>query len=175
MYRVATDSGLVGYGVTRGPVPPRSAVEPVIGRDPFDFVGSNLNHGLAAALYDLMGKRLEVPAYKLMGKKRRDAVSLAAWTRPCSPTELADEVRHAAAGGYTILKMHTSPLWDVMEHTACAEAAAPPTPACRAPWPRCCRSCGNSRTTRWSGSSRTRWRAGTSTAGATCGSAPASI
>ena len=125
VYRVATDSGLVGYGETRGPVPPRSAVEPVIGRDPFDFVGSNLNHGLVAALYDLMGKRLEVPAYKLMGQKRRDAVSLAAWTRPCSPAEFADEVRHAAAAGYTILKMHTSPLWDVMEHTACAEAAAP--------------------------------------------------
>ena len=85
VYRGATDSGLVGYGETRGPVPPRSAVESVIGRDPFDFIGSNLNHGLVAALYDLMGKRLEVPAYKLMGQKRRDAVSLAAWTRPCSP------------------------------------------------------------------------------------------
>ena len=126
IYRVTTDSGLVGYGETRGPLPPRAAVEGVVGRDPFDYIGSGLNHGLVAALYDAMGKHLEVPAYKLMGQKRRDAVSLAAWTRPCSPAELADEVRHAAAAGYTILKMHTSPLWDVLEHTRQAEAVAPP-------------------------------------------------
>ena len=125
IYRVATDSGLIGYGETRGPVPPRADVDPVIGRDPFDFIGSEMNHGLIAAVYDIMGKHLEIPAYKLMGPKRRDAVSLAAWTRPCSPVEFADEVRHAVAGGYTILKMHTSPLWDVMEHTRRAEEVAP--------------------------------------------------
>ena len=74
VYRVTTDAGLVGYGETRGPVPPQASVDHVIGRD--------LNIGLIAALYDAMGKALEKPAYKLMGQKRRDAVSLAAWTRP---------------------------------------------------------------------------------------------
>jgi hypothetical protein len=78
------------------------------------------------ALYDIMGKYLEIPAYKLMGQKQRDAVSLAAWTRPCSPAEFAAEVTHAAAAGYTILKMHTSALWDVLEHVRQAEAVAPP-------------------------------------------------
>lgn len=126
VYRVTTDDGLVGYGETRGPMPARATVEHVIGRDPFDFIGADGNHGLVAALYDVMGKRLEQPAYKLMGQKRRDAVSLAAWTRPCSPAEFADEVRHAAADGYTILKMHTSPLWDVLEHVRQAEEVAPP-------------------------------------------------
>ncbi len=125
VYRVTTDAGLAGYGETRGPMPPRSTVDPVIGRDPFDFIGSDLNHGLVAALYDVMGKAIEAPAYKLMGQKRRNAVSLAAWTRPCSPAEFAEEVKHAAAAGYTILKMHTSPLWDVLEHVRQAEAAAP--------------------------------------------------
>jgi L-alanine-DL-glutamate epimerase-like enolase superfamily enzyme len=125
VYRVTTDSGLVGYGETRGPMPPRSSVDAVIGRAPFDYIDSNLNHGLVAALYDVMGKYLEVPAYKLMGQKRRDAVSLAAWTRPCSPAEFAEEVTHAAAAGYTILKMHTSPLWDVLEHVRQVEAVAP--------------------------------------------------
>ena len=126
IYRVTTDTGLVGYGETRGRLPPRSQVEGVIGRDPFEYVGSNLNLGLVMALYDVMGKYLELPAYRLMGQKCRDAVSLAAWTRPCSPSELADEVRHAAAAGYTILKMHSSPLWDVLEHARRAAAAAPP-------------------------------------------------
>ena len=126
VYRVTTDSGIVGYGETRGVMPPRSDVEGVIGRDPFDYIGSDLNHGLVAALYDAMGKHLEVPAYKLMGQKQRDAVSLAAWTRPCSPAEFAEEVKYAVAEGYTILKMHTSALWDVLEHVRQAEAVAPP-------------------------------------------------
>ena len=60
-----------------------------------------------------------------MGQKRRDAVSLAAWTRPCSPAEFADEVKYSVAAGYTILKMHTSPRWDVLEHVRQAEAVAP--------------------------------------------------
>ena len=78
IYRVTTDSGLVGYGETRGPAPTRSIAESLFGRDPFDFIGSDLNHGLVSALYDLMGKHLEVPVYKLMGQKQRNAVSLAA-------------------------------------------------------------------------------------------------
>ena len=144
VYRVTTDSGLIGYGETRGRMPPRSSVDRVIGRNPFDYVDSDLNHGLVGALYDVMGKYLEIPAYKLMGQKQRDAVSLAAWTRPCSPAEFAAEVTHAAAAGYTILKMHTSALWDVLEHVRQAEAVAPPgfrlhldfnggTPASRTP------------------------------------------
>ncbi len=125
IFKVHTDAGIVGYGEMRGAPPPQSAAEPVIGRNPFDFINSNLNHGLIAALYDAMGKHLEVPAYKLMGQKCRDAVSTAAWTRPCSPQEFREEVRHAAQQGYTILKMHTSARYDVMEQTRLAEEVAP--------------------------------------------------
>ena len=99
VYRVTADNGLIGYGETRGRMPPRSSVDRVLGRNPFDYVDSDLNHVLVGALYDVMGKYLEIPAYKLMGQKQRDAVSLAAWTRPCSPAEFAAEVTHAAAAG----------------------------------------------------------------------------
>ena len=100
VYKLQTDNGLVGYGDHRLGGLPRAAVEPLIGRDPFDFINNTLDPGLGGALYDLMGKYLEVPAYKLMGQKVRDAVSVAAWTAQSSPAEFAGEIERAAAQGY---------------------------------------------------------------------------
>ena len=77
------------------------------------------------ALYDVMGKYLEVPVYKLMGQKVRDACSVAAWTRPCPPEVFRDEIRRAASQGYIIFKMHSNPLYDVIEQTRLAAEVAP--------------------------------------------------
>ena len=125
IFKVCTDSGLVGYGDHRCSAPPPSEVEPLIGRDPFDFINNSLNPGLGGALYDVMGKYLEVPAYKLMGQKLRDAISVAAWTTQASPEEFREEIRRAVAQGYRIFKMHTAPFYDVMEQTRAAEEVAP--------------------------------------------------
>ena len=81
---------------------------------------------LGMALYDVMGKHLGVPAYKLMGQKVRDAVPVAAWTRPCPPEVFRDEIQRAASQGYTIFKMHSGELWDVLEQTRLAAEIAPP-------------------------------------------------
>ena len=69
--KVHTDNGLVGYGDGEDfPDPiPQSILDPLIGRSPFDFLHNNFNIALGMALYDVMGKHLEVPAYKLMGQK----------------------------------------------------------------------------------------------------------
>jgi L-alanine-DL-glutamate epimerase-like enolase superfamily enzyme len=72
-----------------------------------------------------MGKYLEVPAYKLMGQKVRDVVSVAAWTRPASPEHFREEILRAVAQGYNIFKMHTCEYYDVMEQTRAAEEVAP--------------------------------------------------
>lgn len=128
MIKVHTDNGLVGYGDDEDhfkPIP-RSEVEPLIGRNPFDFLHNNLHKALGMALYDVMGKHLEVPAYRLMGQKVRDAVPVAAWTRPCPPEVFREEIRRAVAQGYKIFKMHSSALYDVIEQTRLAEEVAPP-------------------------------------------------
>jgi galactonate dehydratase len=78
------------------------------------------------ALYDLMGRYLEVPVYKLMGRKVRDRVSCAAWTRPCPPDVFAGEIERAVKQGYTIFKMHSDARYDVIEQTRAAEEVAPP-------------------------------------------------
>ena len=126
--RVRTDTGLIGYGDEEddaSPIP-EETIAGVVGRSPFDFINSDLRMSLAMALYDVMGKHLGVPVYKLMGQKVRDAVPAAAWTRPCPPDVFREEVRRAATEGYRVFKMHSSPLYDVIEQTRAAEEVAPP-------------------------------------------------
>jgi len=130
VFKIRTDNGLVGYGDQRvrpWGQPDPADVKPLIGRDPFDFINNNLSLGsaLSCALYDVMGKYLDVPAHKLMGQKVRDAVPVAAWTRPASPEAFRDEIRRAADQGYMIFKMHTCSYHDVMEQTRLAEEVAP--------------------------------------------------
>ena len=126
VFRVRTDNGLVGYGDLRCPPPSESIARPLIGRNPFDFIGNDFNAGLGAALYDVMGKYLEVPAYKLMGPKVRDWLPVAAWTKPASPETLRREVQRAISEGYTMMKMHTSEYYDVFEQNRVVEEVAPP-------------------------------------------------
>ena len=128
VYKVTTDNGIVGYGEQR--LRPwasvdQASVEPLIGRNPFDYINTTLNGGVGGALYDVMGKYLEVPAYKLMGQKVRDAVSMAAWTRPAGPEEFAREIKRAADQGYSIFKMHSCRYHDVIEQTRAACDVAP--------------------------------------------------
>ena len=72
IFKITTDNGIVGYGDARCEAPLKSTVKHLIDRDPFDFINADLNSGLMGALYDAMGKYLELPAYKLMGQKIRD-------------------------------------------------------------------------------------------------------
>ena len=57
--------------VTSASVPVDSLIQQsqqsLIGRNPFDFINNHLSYGSAlnCALYDVMGKYLEVPVYKL--------------------------------------------------------------------------------------------------------------
>ena len=127
VFKVVTDVGVVGYGDYDwpGPPPPRSMLEPLIGRSPFDFMLADLNLGLGSALYDAMGKYLEVPVYKLLGQKVRDAGAVAAWTRPCTAEVFVGEIRRAVDEGYRVFKMHTSPEYDPLVQAEAAADVAP--------------------------------------------------
>jgi L-alanine-DL-glutamate epimerase-like enolase superfamily enzyme len=130
VYKVHTDNGLIGYGDNRvrpGGTYSNADLEYLIGRDPCDFI-NNPRHKdqLGGAFYDVVGKYLEVPVYKLMGgQKVREAVKVAAWTRPASPEHFRSEVRRAADQGYMVFKMHSCTYHDIIEQTRMAEEVAP--------------------------------------------------
>ena len=124
VFKVTIDNGVIGYGEYRSYAPNKASVQSLLGRNVFDFVNHDLNIGLSqwslglsAALYDAMGKCLEIPAYKLMGTKIRDRVAVSAWTRPCPPEVFSREIERAVDQGYNLLKMHTCHHYDVYEQT----------------------------------------------------------
>ena len=125
IFRLETDNGLIGYGDRRSVKQSSSEVDHLIGCNPFDFINNSFDPGIGGALYDLMGKYLEVPAYKLMGPKLRDAVSVGAWTAPGTPAQFAAEIERSVGQGYRTFKMHTASWHDVKEQTSAAEAVAP--------------------------------------------------
>ncbi|MDP6701952.1 MAG: hypothetical protein QGH25_20030, partial [Candidatus Latescibacteria bacterium] len=131
VYKVSTDAGLTGYGDTRVrpyAIPATDSLDHLVGRSPFDFVNDNRGEGgsgLLCALYDLMGKHLDLPVHKLLGQKKRNAIPVAAWTRPCSPEIFRDEIQRAAEQGYRVYKIHTCSYHDVFEQTRLAEEVAP--------------------------------------------------
>ena len=130
--KVHTDEGLVGLG--EGTITSKAlAVEAAIleherflvGKDPRQIErlwqamyryprwrgGPVLNSAISAieiALWDILGKSLNVPIYQLLGGACRDRVRMYAHVGGRSPEEIADNSRKLVEAGYTALK--TSPL-----------------------------------------------------------------
>ena len=123
--KIETDNGIVGYGDYRQGPPTAGEIEPLIDRNPFDFVHNDFHMAIGGALWDVMGKHLEVPAYKLLGPKLRERVPVAAWSRPAPPEDMVKEVERAAEEGYRIFKMHTCEHYDVFEQNRAVEEVAP--------------------------------------------------
>jgi L-alanine-DL-glutamate epimerase-like enolase superfamily enzyme len=130
--RITTDSpDLVGYGetilhYTWGRVSD-AAIARVRGGNPADFLGDDsLGAGLQMALYDLVGKALGVPAYRLFNLPRvREWCPISWWNIDMPPEALAAEAQEALARGYTSYKIKARPWWDVYEQVAAISAATP--------------------------------------------------
>ena len=133
LVRLETDEGIVGWGEGQAPVAPRvtaAIVEELcapllLGRDPFDVeyiwyrlysamrerghVTGFYVDALAAvdlALYDLLGKALGVPAYKLLGGAFRVDVKVYAGMGGSEPHEAVAQAGELLAAGYDALKLH---------------------------------------------------------------------
>ncbi|MEV0587835.1 mandelate racemase/muconate lactonizing enzyme family protein [Nonomuraea sp. NPDC050310] len=130
--RIWTDEGLSGVGEITHPYRGREtcslaeamAERHLLGADPFDVeeiwlrmyqgdflrggdVGGIVVSGVDQALYDLMGKALGVPAYRLTGGACRSEVRVYAngwYTGERDPATFAEKAREALARGYTALK-----------------------------------------------------------------------
>ncbi|MFP6640329.1 MAG: enolase C-terminal domain-like protein, partial [Myxococcota bacterium] len=126
---VRTDNGLEGLGEHVEPQQwpgIEDWIERMRGTNPCDWLAHpELPCALAPAIYDLVGKFNDVPAYKLFGPQVRPRVPMAAWTVSQTPAKMAEEVEHAAATGYTWLKYHTCHFHNVIAQTEAMQAVAP--------------------------------------------------
>lgn len=130
--RLTTDAGIVGYGETLPHYTwsrvPDEAIARVKGKNAADFLGDDtLGAGLQMAIYDVVGKALGVPAYRLFNlPKVREAVPIAWWNIDFPPEALAEEAKDALARGYTALKTKARPWWDVYEQVQQMSNVTPP-------------------------------------------------
>ncbi len=136
--KLHTDSGLIGLGefekgVTDAEV--RKAAEFFIGRDiwsfnlqdlPFETMWSqdlSVYAGYEMAMYDLVGKALDVPAYRLFGGKYRDQVPVSRCSGRMSPGAAAETARSCVEQGYSVLKMKATADDDVVDRLAAIQEA----------------------------------------------------
>ena len=127
VYVLHTDDGLEGIGESIGVARDTDALrEKYVGTNPFDWINAEQDLALNCALYDLMGKHLGLPAWKLMGPKVRSWIPVAAWSISRAPEEMAEEVVQAAGRGYRWLKYHVDEVQNVVQQTEAMQKVAPP-------------------------------------------------
>ena len=79
------------------------------------------------ALYDVVGKALGVPAYRLFNlPKARDWCPISWWNIDMPPEAFAEEAKEALAKGYTSYKIKARPWWDVYEQVDAISRVTPP-------------------------------------------------
>lgn len=115
--RVSTDSELVGWGETMvyytwGRVP-QAQIDRVIGHSPQEFLwDDSLGAGLQMAIYDLVGKMLDVPIYKLLAPKVREWCPISWWTLDFLLEDWVEEMKEAVSMGYMSAKLKARPWQD---------------------------------------------------------------
>ena len=123
---VKTNVGLVGAGQSWGIYNVTDEQrKKYVGTSPFDWLAARADLPFNMAMYDLMGKFLDIPAWKLIGEKVRDRIPVSAWTASFSPEKMAKEVQHAASLGYKWLKYHIDETQNVIDQTRAMQAVAP--------------------------------------------------
>lgn len=128
--KVTADNGLVGWGetvphYTWGRVSDEAA-ERAIGRHPAELMWDDgCGAGLQQALFDLTGKALGVPAYRLLGHKVRDWCPIAWWCWDMPADEWVGETRDAVAAGYASFKLKARPWHDLRAATQAISEATP--------------------------------------------------
>jgi muconate cycloisomerase len=141
--KVYTDAGILGIGEARGEdvgASIKNLIGPaLIGRDPLEiepilmtlesqFGWSRLCAGIDFALHDISGKFYDVPVYRLLGGKARDAVPMV-WTLPY--VDLDIQVKQAtervAEGFQHVVKMKVGVAGD-QDHVLAVARAIPDVP-----------------------------------------------
>lgn len=138
LFKLHTDAGIYGVGeAVRG-----NSVESVlayaqgfIGKNPLDInlqalpIGDffdrapGIYQAFEMAIFDLVGKIKDMPAYKLLGGAYRDRVLVSLCSGQMTPKDAAAKAQEAADEGYGFLKMKATDTDPVVERLAAINAA----------------------------------------------------
>jgi L-alanine-DL-glutamate epimerase-like enolase superfamily enzyme len=112
--RVYTDEDIIGIGEGGygGDITPQ--IPQWIGLYPLAINLATLTAPFQHALYDIVGKVLGLPAYRLMGTCYRDKVPVGYWSCPMEPEETAKEAEVGARLGFKNHKLKARP-WNIVK------------------------------------------------------------
>jgi L-alanine-DL-glutamate epimerase-like enolase superfamily enzyme len=85
-----------------------------------------LGAGLQMALFDAVGKAIEVPVWHLLGQKVRDDAPISWWSIDLPAEDWLEECKAALAAGYTSYKFKARPWFDLDEQMRTVTAHVPP-------------------------------------------------
>ena len=103
-----------------------AAVQRALGKRATEVMWDDaLGAGLQMALFDAVGKALDVPVYELLGRKVRDDAPVSWWSIDLPPEDWLEECRSALAEGYTSYKFKARPWFDLDEQLRTVTAEVP--------------------------------------------------
>ncbi|MCZ6678271.1 MAG: mandelate racemase/muconate lactonizing enzyme family protein [Candidatus Poribacteria bacterium] len=116
--QITLDNGVVGLGET---IPnytwarvPDDIEGRIVGREGGDLLWEDsLGAGVQMALFDAIGKTLNVPVYRLLGTKVRDWSPLSWWGMDMPPNDWAQQCVDAVAQGYMSAKLKARTWYDL--------------------------------------------------------------
>jgi muconate cycloisomerase len=133
-----TDAGLVGLGeVARGIAKEKALgyARGLLGKNPLELnlqalpIGDyfdrapGIYQAYEMALFDLVGKARQMPAYQLLGGAYRERVLVSLCSGQMTPEDAAAKAKEAADAGYSYLKMKATDTDPVLERIAAIHAA----------------------------------------------------
>jgi L-alanine-DL-glutamate epimerase-like enolase superfamily enzyme len=119
IFRVTLKCGAVGTGEALHFYYPwgqttEEAVQRAMGRNAYEIMwDDSVGHGFQMALFDAVGKALQLPIHALLGKKLRDNAALSWWAIDMPPEDWASECRLAVKLGYHDFKTKGRPWHDI--------------------------------------------------------------
>ena len=129
--KVHTDDGLVGIGEgNRDMALTKQQGDALIGKDPRTLDPWKLERPWAHVGFDLMGKALGVPMYRLLGTKVHDRIPMAYWSPYQDPATTGIHAAEGAARGFKVHKIKARP-WDCADQVRAIHDAAGPDMAVR--------------------------------------------
>jgi len=122
IYKVHTDEGIMGIGEGANHA---DKIPEFIGKNPFEFMNGYSPTPFQQAFYDIMGKALSVPVYKLLGEKVHDQVPIAYWSIDMPPQQWAEEAKRAAGLGFRVHKIKARPWFDIQKQVQAIHEIVP--------------------------------------------------